>query len=114
MTTLMQAHRQWSSRAPDERFTSLLDMQSFKRRLREQSHSTVISSRELAIEPTPDDVRGLMVVGDDAHDAAALTHSSFGLSNETARFIWRAFTDDQVSNATEGNRLKAALTPDNH
>jgi hypothetical protein len=60
MTTLMQAHRQWSSRAPDERFTSLIDMQSFKHRVREQSHSTVISSRKLAIEPTQDDVRGLM------------------------------------------------------
>jgi hypothetical protein len=74
----MQAHRQWSSRAPDERFTSLLELQSFKRRVREQSHSTVISSRQLAIEPTPDDVRGLMVVDDDAHDAVALTHWSFG------------------------------------
>ena len=50
MTTLMQAHRQWSSRAPDERFTSLLELQSFKRRVREQSHSTVISSRKLAID----------------------------------------------------------------
>ena len=78
MTTLMQAHRQWSSRAPDERFTSLIDMQAFKRRVREQSHSNVISSRQLTIEPTPDDVRGLMVVDDDAHDAAALTHWSFG------------------------------------
>jgi hypothetical protein len=53
-------------------------MQSFKRRVREQSHSTVISSRKQTIEPTPDDIRGLMVVGDDAHDAAALTHWSFG------------------------------------
>ena len=33
------------------------------------------------------------------------------LSNATARFIWTACTDDQVSNATEINRLKAALTP---
>ena len=78
MTTLMQAHRQWSSRAPDERFTSLIDMQSFKRRIREQSHSTVISSRKLAIEPRPDDARGLMVVSDDQHDPAALTRWSFG------------------------------------
>jgi hypothetical protein len=78
MTTPMQAHRQWSSRAPDERFTSLIDMQAFKRRIRKQSHATVISSRKLAIEPTPDDVRGLIVVGDDADDAAALTHWSFG------------------------------------
>jgi hypothetical protein len=37
MTTLMQANRQWSSRAPDERFTSL-----------------IISSRRLAIEPVPE------------------------------------------------------------
>src|SRR6516162_712901 len=78
MTTLMQAHRQWSSRAEDERFTSLVELQAFKRRVCEQSHSTVISSRKLAIEPTPDVVRGLMVVGDDAYDAAALTHWSFG------------------------------------
>jgi hypothetical protein len=77
MTTLMQAHRQWSSRVPDERFTSLLDMQSFKRRVREQSHSQVISSRKLAIEPIPDDLRGLMVIGD-GDDTAALTHWSFG------------------------------------
>src|SRR5215468_1098061 len=78
MTTLMHAHRQWSSRAPDERFTSLVDMQAFKRRLRDQSHSSVISSRKLAIEPTADDLRGLMVAGDGSHDAAALTHWSFG------------------------------------
>jgi len=57
MTTLMQAHRQWSSRAPDERFTSLPELQSFKRRVRAQSHSHVISSRKLAIEPTPDGSR---------------------------------------------------------
>ena len=31
------------------------------------------------------------------------------LSNATARFIWTAFTDDQVSNATELKRLGAAL-----
>src|SRR6516165_7035697 len=31
------------------------------------------------------------------------------LSNATARFIWTAFTDDQVSNATEINRLSSAL-----
>src|ERR1700751_6338252 len=74
----MQGSPQGVSRAPAERFTSLIDMQAFKRRVREQSHSTIISSRKLAIEPTPDDVRGLMVVGDDAHDAAALTHWSFG------------------------------------
>src|SRR5215471_7365092 len=52
-------------------------MQAFKRRAREQSHSKVISSRRLAIEPTPDDVRDLTVAGDQ-RDPAALTHWSFG------------------------------------
>ena len=34
------------------------------------------------------------------------------LSNRTARFIWSAFTDDQVSNAAELARLKKVLAPD--
>ena len=32
------------------------------------------------------------------------------LSDQTARFIWTAFSDDQVSNAAQTDRLKAALT----
>jgi hypothetical protein len=35
------------------------------------------------------------------------------LADETARFIWTAFKDDQVSNATELEHLKAALKPGN-
>jgi hypothetical protein len=34
------------------------------------------------------------------------------LSNATAESIWRAFTDRQVANATELQRLKAALAPE--
>jgi hypothetical protein len=33
------------------------------------------------------------------------------LSDRTARFIWSAFSDDQVANAAELTRLGAALTP---
>jgi hypothetical protein len=51
----MQASRQWSSRAPDERFTDLLDMQAFKHRLRDNSLSQVISSRGLNVRPVEDD-----------------------------------------------------------
>jgi hypothetical protein len=63
MTTLTQAHRQWMSDAPDECFTSQLDMQSFKRRLRDNSRSQVISSRGLAVRPVEDDPRGLQIQG---------------------------------------------------
>jgi hypothetical protein len=33
------------------------------------------------------------------------------LSDATARFIWKEFTDAQVLNATELKRLEAALAP---
>ena len=79
MTELMQAHRQWMSRAPDERFTSLLDMQAFKRRLRDNSRSQVISSRGLTVRPVEGDARALQIMGyGNGLPAAAPTHWSFG------------------------------------
>ncbi len=77
MTTLMQAHRQWFSRAPDERFTSLIDMQAFKRRVRDNSRSSTISSRGLNLRPVEDDPRALQILGG-PFPAAAPTHWSFG------------------------------------
>jgi len=59
----MQAHRQWMSRAPDERLTSLLEMQAFKRRVRDNSRSQVISSRGLTVRPVEDDARALQIMG---------------------------------------------------
>jgi hypothetical protein len=77
MTTLMQAHRQWASRAPDERFTSLIDMQAFKRRVRENSRSHTISSRGINLRPVENDPRALQILGG-PFPAAAPTHWSFG------------------------------------
>ena len=79
MTELMQAHRQWMSRAPDERFTCLIDMQAFKRRFRDNSRSQVISSRGLTMRPVEDDPRALHIMGHgNGLPAAAPTHWSFG------------------------------------
>src|SRR5215469_15051545 len=83
MTTLMQAHRQWMSRAPDERFTSLLEMQDFKRRIRENSRSQVVSSRGLTLRPISEDdpkETGLALTGYGCNDltGSAMTHWSFG------------------------------------
>ena len=82
MTTLMQAHRQWMSRAPDERFTSLIDMQDFKRRVRENSRSQVVSSRVLTLRPiSEDDPRetGLALTGHGQNEltGAAMSHWSY-------------------------------------
>ena len=78
MTELMQAHRQWMSRAPDERFTSLLDMQEFKQRNRNASNSSVLSSRALTVLSIEDDARGLRVTARTEDSALIPTHWSFG------------------------------------
>jgi len=78
LTELMQAHRQWMSRAPDERFTDLLDMQDFKRRIRHASNSSVLSSRALTVLPVEDDARGLRVTARTEDSVLTPTHWSFG------------------------------------
>jgi hypothetical protein len=80
-TTLHQASQQWMSRPADERFLSLIDMQAFKRRVRERSTANVISSRKLAIAPASSEgaptTHGLVVLGPNGVPMAP-THWSFG------------------------------------
>jgi hypothetical protein len=63
---------------PDERFTSLLDMQSFKNRIRDNSRSQVLSSRALTVLPAEDGARGLWVESADQTAISTPTHWSFG------------------------------------
>src|SRR5438067_8801265 len=55
MTILMQASRQWASRPVDERYASLLDMQSTMTRRRERSRASVESTRALTVLPDESD-----------------------------------------------------------
>lgn len=77
MTTLMQASRQWSTRPADQRFLSLIDLQRKVRADRENSVSSVISTRDLKVIPHPaDPVKGITVEGRNGfYDP---THYSFG------------------------------------
>lgn len=77
MTTLMQASRQWASRPADERFVSLPDLMTRVGREKDQSVSSVISSRRLKVVPHPaDPVKGIAIEGSNAiYDP---THWSFG------------------------------------
>ena len=87
----MQAHRQWMSRTPDERFTSLIDMQDFKRRFRDNSRSQVITSRGLNVRPVEDDARALQIMEyGNGLPAAAPTHWSFGRLNSTQALLTEA------------------------
>jgi hypothetical protein len=76
-TTLTQASQQWMSRPADERFVSLLDMQAFKRRLRDRSTPQALSSRDLDVYPTESNPRALLIQGPDKA-LHAPTHWSFG------------------------------------
>jgi hypothetical protein len=76
-TTLHQASQQWMSRPADERFTSLIEMQAFKRRIRERSESNLISSRKLHLQPTGDSPHALTVLDESGYPSAP-THWSFG------------------------------------
>jgi hypothetical protein len=79
MTTLMQASRQWATRPADERFPSLLELQTFTHQQLENSRSSVFSSRKLEVLPDEADpkMRGLLVGNPDG-TVAAPTHWSFG------------------------------------
>src|SRR5258708_12515995 len=63
---LMQASRQWASRPVDERFTSLLEMQSHFANLRANSREIVVSSRRLQAVPDADH-KGLPAVAPTRH-----------------------------------------------
>lgn len=76
MTNLMQASRQWSTRPPEERFTSLPAMREKLEELRAYSSAKVISSRQLSAIPT-DDNQGIMIAGPSGH-AAAPSNWAFG------------------------------------
>ena len=74
MTMLTQASRQWARRPADQRFTSLLDLQAFKRRQADHSQTAVASTRDIELaEPSH---RGLLLSSPTG--AAAPTHWSFG------------------------------------
>lgn len=77
MTTLMQANRQWASRPDDERFTSLIDLNSHVTHQHERSRPKVISSRGLSLVPVSEDSRALQCVGPNG-GAVNLTNWSFG------------------------------------
>ena len=77
MSTLMQVNRQWSTRPADQRFVSLLDLQTKARAERDNSISSVVSTRDLKVIPHPaDPIKGITIEGKNGlYDP---THFSFG------------------------------------
>jgi len=80
MAELMQASRQWASRPPEERFVSLLEMESKLKELRLNSRASVFSSRDLSAVPT-DDNQGILIEGPNGNHATPTNWSFSQLSN---------------------------------
>lgn len=74
---LMHANKQWSSRPADERFTSLLDMQSHFSTQRLQSRAATVSTRGLTAQPMEGVQNGLQIVGPGGNGFAP-TNWAFG------------------------------------
>lgn len=76
--TLMQASRQWASRPDDQRFLSLHDLHDTVSASRKNSRSTVLSTRQLEVQPDDNDpLHGIKVVGPQGH-AVVPTNWAFG------------------------------------
>lgn len=76
MTTLMQASNQWASRPADQRFLSLLDLQTSMTKAKNNSSGKVVATKQLHFEPM-EDHKGLKIVGQNGVPAD-ITHWSFG------------------------------------
>lgn len=77
MSNLFAANRQWRTRPDDERFTSLIELQTSVRKLADRSQAKVVSSRALQIIPGSDAINDLQITGQNG-TPADLTHWSFG------------------------------------
>lgn len=78
MATLMTASNQWRTRPEDERFTSLIDLDSHVQNVRRMSSSKVVSSRALQFAPDPADEMNRIVVTGPGGNSVDPTHWSFG------------------------------------
>lgn len=74
---LTQASTQWASRPADERFTSLLDLQAFKHRVRSNSRAIGASTRQIEAVPVAGDNKSLQLVGP-AGAPVDVSHWAFG------------------------------------
>jgi hypothetical protein len=75
MTTLMTANRQWATRPPEERYTTLTEMSAAMHAQRAISRAAIVSSRRLRV--VPDGADGLLVEGPNGHGYAP-THWALG------------------------------------
>lgn len=78
MSTIMQASEQWRSRPADQRFVSLIDLNTHLQYVHANSRASTVSSRALACTPVEGAGHNALQVIDQSGEASNLTHWSFG------------------------------------
>lgn len=74
---LLKASHQWATRPSDERFTSLTELDTHCRTIRDRSAARVLPSRAISCQPLQEDSRALVCVGPNGAPVN-ITHWSFG------------------------------------
>ncbi len=77
-SVLTAASREWASRPDDERFCSLPELHDYCADIRERSASKIVSSRDLTVQPHPDNNRSGLVVTGQNGTAADISNYAFG------------------------------------
>jgi len=77
-STLFHASRQWASRPDDQRFLSLTELHDTVSRGRANSKATVLSTRQIEVQPADDDPTKGIQIGGPNGSIAMPTHWSFG------------------------------------
>lgn len=72
---LMQASRQWASRPDEQRFTSLTDLNEHMLDMRRRSKQSIVSNRQLTVEPEGNDHMGIVVKGPAGHPVYPTNHT---------------------------------------
>lgn len=108
MTTLEHAHKEWASRADDERFSSIADMHAVAMRQRTQARVAKLKASALAVTGDHDDLRLSSSTG----KSAALTNWSFGqlarIAKAPADYLTTLPASISAECITHGLRTRAA------
>ena len=78
MENLYQAHHQWANRPADQRFVSLVELDSYCQGVRENSRAKVISSKALQVQPASETDHFALAVAGPNGEPTAPTNWAFG------------------------------------
>lgn len=105
---LMNAHRQWATRAPEERFVSLDDLCNYQDYKRQHSMRKVMANRDLTVVPIDNETWDVGIQGPQGN-VARFTHWGFNLTCQRADAPAAYFRKSQMPAALVSDCLNWGL-----